>query len=593
MFLATTAIQEFWNLENKLLLLGPWCLLGEKNKKLLAGKDYIMVPSPWKPASRIKEAADYTLSVYEELLPRLSEALNSINKVSYPVKYWRILIGPWLLHFLGVFYERYKRIEYAMRIFPDCYTYTISEPLDNVATLNTLDFLNYKMNDDFYNLKLFSFIINKLYPERAKQIDGSSISKTDNFRGTYSWKGKWLENFLKAINVFCKSSIILSDMYHLNKNDMLSLTLKSGINTANFRHFTPVDYRYPMHDFSSNLRGKLINHKEVSDQFLSLFYNILPHAIPTCYIENYEFYRKEIRNSVPVKVVGSAVGWVFNERFKFFAAEAASKGAQIIEFQHGGGYGLSSVNITEELSLDKDLFYTWGWTSEDNSKARPLPSPHLSKLEDKYHLELDNLLFVGMNIPRYFIRFSTDLFPDDMPKYFEDKKAFLSCLQESIKEKLLYRPFPYDYGWQEKEFIRQEVPNIKFVDKEKLVELKKKVKLVVIDHQHTSFLEALIINVPCILYWDHDVYRVRSEVEPYFEELRRVSVLFKDPLSAAKQVNKIFDSPNEWWLNREVQDARLKFCKRFAYARNDWVDLWAEEFKRVRERNEDIILHVV
>lgn len=115
-YLATTAASEVWDLDGKLLLLGPWCLAG-RNRRLLEGKDYTMVESPWRPfGPKIKEAASYCHSIYEESLPEIARALNNLHSVSYPERYWRILVGPWLLHFISVFYERYVRIQHALSL---------------------------------------------------------------------------------------------------------------------------------------------------------------------------------------------------------------------------------------------------------------------------------------------------------------------------------------------------------------------------------------------------------------------------------------------------------------------------------------------
>ena len=109
----------------------------------------------------------------------------------------------------------------------------------------------------------------------------------------------------------------------------------------------------------------------------------------------------------------------------------------------------------------------------------------------------------------------------------------------------------------------------------------KKVKIVVVDHPHTTFIEALTVNVPCIFYWDHEAYLMRPEAERYFELLRNAGILFKNPLSAAKKLSEIFDNPMEWWLEDSVQKARIEFCNRYAYTRKDWVKIWAAELRKV------------
>ena len=63
--LAITGISSFSDIDIKIVVLGPWCLTPKENKKLLEGKDYLMIDSPWKPSYKIKEAGDYCHQAYE------------------------------------------------------------------------------------------------------------------------------------------------------------------------------------------------------------------------------------------------------------------------------------------------------------------------------------------------------------------------------------------------------------------------------------------------------------------------------------------------------------------------------------------------
>lgn len=582
MFLATTPIEELWDFDSKLLFLGPWCLLREKNKRLFKGKDYIIVSSPWKPTVKIKEAADYCNRVYEGILPQLSDNLNSIHQVSYPLKYWRVLVGPWLLQFIEAFYDRYKRIEKALELFPDFYTYVLPRKQCNLFSFDTHSF-RCERNEDYYNLKLFSLVAYDLCPNNIITKDYKPEYKMQMHIKRYSWKKRLFNRLIKSLDLFFKCPIVLCDMYHLSLSDIVLLKFKGRLKTLSFIEFGSINESSLKNSYSHNIRNS-IGLKESHNKFQSLLYRTIPEAIPMCYIENYRFYKdsvKNIKSIESVRIVGSAVGWFFNERFKFFAAEAILKGANLIEFQHGGGYGVALAGPREQLSLEKDIFYTWGWSSKKHNKIKPLPSPHLSKLKNTHRPRIDNILFVGTNMPKYHYRFHTFPLPEDMPKYFEDKKIFFQALPEEIRNKVFYRPYPRKRGWGEAEVVKQVCPNAKIVSKSRLVKWMQKVRLVVIDHSFTSFIEALSINVPCIFYWDHRVFLMRDEAEKYFSLLRDAGILFKDPLSAAQKVKDVFDNPMQWWLNSAVQNARIQFCSRYAYDRRDWAKIWMRELKHL------------
>jgi len=304
-----------------------------------------------------------------------------------------------------------------------------------------------------------------------------------------------------------------------------------------------------------------------------------------CYMENYRFYKDsvgQISHLDSIKAIGSSVGWFFNEGLKFLAADRVTEGVNLAEFQHGGNYGMSLSISAETIALEKDVFYTWGWVSKGDKRTRAIPNPYLFRLKDSHSASMDKLLFVSTEAPRYYVRFDTALLPEDMPKYLEDEKIFLQGLAVDARNKILYRPPTNSYGWGGETKIKEICPDCRFVSEKILTTWMQKVKLVVIDHPHTAFIEALTINVPCVFYWDHDVYLMRPEAERYFDLLRDAGILFKDPLSAARKASEIFDNPKAWWLTDSVQKARIEFCRKYAYTAEDWATIWERDLNSLR-----------
>lgn len=575
-YLATTGISEIWDLNNGVLILGPWCLTDKRNLELLKVNEYRFVNSPWKPVIKIKEAADYCHNIYEDLLPKISEIMNFMHNVSHPVKYWRILLGPWLLHFIEIFYDRYERLLSVAKQYPNFYTNSI--PLENcdISTLDTLDFVENQINSDSYNLNVFSLILNKFFPENTEitKVDLASDFERKN-PASINWRKKILNNLLRLGGSSFGSPIMLFNMYHLTIFDLLKLKIKAwNIGYFNSRYKNESKL---ITTCSTKLRST-IKIEGPADDFQSFLNEIIPRSIPTCYIENYRFYKHQFYDRVKnIKAIGSSTGWYFDEKFKFFSAEATLVGAKTLEFQHGGGYGFLYSMPVESLAKEKDIFYSWGWNTYDE-RVVPLPSPHLSRLKNKYSKKIDNLLFVGTGMPRYHFRFHSLVFPEDMAKYFDNKNIFLQNLNQHIKENSLYRPYLHDYGWHEVELMKKIQPNIKIICRGKLTDWIKKVNMVVIDHPHTAFLEALVINAPSVFYWDSESNLMRPEAEEYFNLLRRAGILFNKPSDAAGKANEVFLNAEKWWMTSEVQKARIKFCERYAYTRSDWANIWVKEF---------------
>lgn len=564
-YLATTGISEMWDPAKDIVMLGPWCKTGSGAKS----ENCTILPSPWEPRTKIKEAENYCYAIYEELIPELSDLFNMVHGLSEPERYWRILLGPWLIHFISVVYDRYARIDAAMKVFPDICTSILPRERCALWTQDTHDFISIKgqATTDYYNLKLFSLIIGDLYPRNAVEKDLEPPAMK-HIAGMSMLSG--IAYYLNTIkNIFSRGDIVLSDMYNVSYFQILSLEASSSVCLKKFKpSISSANIKY------DEKRREAFKFKETTDRFKSFIHKILPGVLPACYLENYRKYAEKVKAASSVKAVGSAVGWYFNESFKFFAAKCSANEAKMVEFQHGGGYGTSLAFPVEKISFEKDKFYTWGW-SNGTDKTVPLASPYLSRIRNSHKPKMENILFVGNSTHKYLSRFSTYLIPDDMPGYFEKKGRFFRSLSVEAKNILLYRPYQ-EIGWDEIGSIKKLMPGIKFLGGGKLTAWMKDVRLVIIDHQMTALLEALTVNVPSVCFWDHDIEMIRPEAESYFEKLRDCGILHKTPESAAGKVNEIYQDPMRWWLSAEVQKAKDAFCGRFALTSGDWKKEWIE-----------------
>lgn len=113
MFLITTADQRYWKTDEKILFLGEWCKIYEQ-KHVWSKLDYEVLPYHWDDRSRLPQEYPYIRFVYEKYLQCLAGRLNEIHGVSYSIRYWRILIGPWLGFFIQILYDRYLSIRAAI-----------------------------------------------------------------------------------------------------------------------------------------------------------------------------------------------------------------------------------------------------------------------------------------------------------------------------------------------------------------------------------------------------------------------------------------------------------------------------------------------
>src|SRR6185369_9186525 len=106
-FLATTALDAFWDTTKPILFLADWCHAG----KAPLNVDAIgTLPSPWGESTAITRGSEVIRETCEWALPLLANALNAAHGTRYSVRYWRITAGFWLLWYVTALYDRYRRL---------------------------------------------------------------------------------------------------------------------------------------------------------------------------------------------------------------------------------------------------------------------------------------------------------------------------------------------------------------------------------------------------------------------------------------------------------------------------------------------------
>src|SRR5689334_13288435 len=126
MFLATTALTEFWGDRRDLLLLGQWCV-STRRPDSLDIRDARIMPSPWNDRERFYEAAGRVHRYAETLLSHLTRYLNQVHQTHHSERYWRIIIGPWTIQYTHVLYDRFINLQTAFATYPDLGTVVMDE----------------------------------------------------------------------------------------------------------------------------------------------------------------------------------------------------------------------------------------------------------------------------------------------------------------------------------------------------------------------------------------------------------------------------------------------------------------------------------
>lgn len=587
MFLITTADQRFWKTDEPVLFLGQWCKLFSQ-RAVWEKLHHEVLPYHWDDRKKLYQDYLYLDRLYEQMLCKLSKRLNQIHRLDHSRRYWRIVIGPWLLYFIQIFYDRYQSILTAA----DCgkVTNTLIGRYKGGQWLpqGFAEVLSWS-KDDAYNHYLYSRIIehtNRLpYDTTDVETDvKASATHIDSNKNDSFLPKKFLRRLAELYERFipgCFNQIVLVSSY-LSRWDLVKLQLS----LKQFPYLFPPEVVLPESEISWDLREKL-SFNSTRSEFEQLLNTMLKEQIPSIYVEGYARMNQTSLDAYPrnPKVILTGDAYNSNDAFKFWAAHHANRGVKLAGIQYGGIYGTGLWSSTENHEIQiYDRFYTWGWESEaDNTK--PLAAAKFNAIKRNARPKKNGrLLLVLSTMPRYsYHMHSTYVASSGGLAYFNDLYSFIKTLSKKNQRMLLVRLYQHDWGWEQAERFSDKFPQIECYqgNKSMLAQLNES-SLFIGTYNATTYLEAFAANFPTVLFWNPNHWELRPSAKPYFDELSRVGILHETGESAGQKVNEICDDPISWWQQSEIQTAKNQFCYQFAHTSNNWLKEWKEEFLRLK-----------
>ena len=182
--IAATALEEFWETAHPLIFLGEGCKRYSR-KHYWSGLRSETLEFEFYDGQAPATIA-YLKEVYASLLPVLTRTLNTIHNVDFSVRFWQIAIGPWLLYYLHITHDKYRKISCVRQKYPDFTTICLDESCF-VIPQNTFDFIGH-IKGDAYNLQLYSKILVLLGYKFPKKRIETKIKNTAPAPSPFSLK---------------------------------------------------------------------------------------------------------------------------------------------------------------------------------------------------------------------------------------------------------------------------------------------------------------------------------------------------------------------------------------------------------------------
>jgi putative transferase (TIGR04331 family) len=507
------------------------------------------------------------MGLYENLLKDLANQLNSLHGTSWSIRYWRILIGPWLGYFTQMLFDRWLSIKHAVENYEIEETVVLTSNRENLIPNCMADFYKLFVTDEWNHivyadiLKNFPSIICTEIKSQERQRGISPTQTSDNSH----WVKRRLFNVgIKFSEIFTRDedAFFINTYLPRNSEVMLSLRMRQIPQLRNSISPNRVNIDWDQRKW--NLP------KDGIDQFYNCARTLISQYIPAIYLEGYHILKKQTGTLFwpkKPKLIWTSTAHITDDVFKAWAAEKIEHGAPLAIGQHGGNYGVGLWSFLEEHDLMiSDCYFSWGWSKLGHGNIKPIGI--LKKVVSRkiLHKERKSALLVTATVPKLSYFMYSGMVSRQWLDYFKDQCSFIESLPAEIQKSLVVRLNPNDHGWDQQSRWHDLFPKLTFDNGNSDIDsLIQKCRIYISTYNSTTFLESIAMNVPTIMYWNPLHWELRPSAIPYFEDLKRVSIFHETPESAAQHIAAIWDDIDSWWnspvLKQTIEKFKNQYCR--------------------------------
>ncbi len=579
-FLVTTAIEETWPISDEpILFLGEWCRI-EKRKLVWENRNFEVAHYHWDDREKLYKDYCYLQALYKILIKETSAALNTLHGEKHSIKYWKIIIGPWLGFFIQMLFDRWSSIKCVEKNYKIENTFILNIAPSDMVPSNMNEFLTICIEDK-WNHYIYGYIIQNFSNLKYRLIENkrNKIQQPNIIKKKLKLIKLVANKLQRIFQYFSKKKDAFLITTYLNHIDSIKLQFRLRQFPQFWRSQLPV-----VQNVNFSMRKWALESSN-SSEFEVLVRELIPLHIPTAYLEGHKALinqSKKLPWPEKPKFIWTSNSHEADDLFKTWAAEKNESGVPLIIGQHGGHYGTGKWCFMEEHELDIcDKYLSWGWSVKDRNNI--LQIGKFKKTQKNFHRNSKStkLILTTASVPRYSYWMYSIMISGQLIQYFEDQISFVKSLPQEIQQEVRVRLYPTDYGWNERNRWINECEGIGFSNPElNLQDEMKNCKLFVTTYNATTFLESISLDVPTIIFWNPNHWELRDSAQYYFEELRKAKILHFSPKSASEHISIIWKDVDAWWNSDEVFEAVKRFKARFIYSRDNFPKYLADTFKK-------------
>ncbi len=586
-YLVTTADERTWPKDQPVLFLGEWCKLYER-RHVWTTMDTEMVPYHWDDRKKLHRDYLYLQGLYEELLLELSERLNALHGVNHTLRYWRILVGPWLGYFVQMLFDRWEMIQRAITDHSIAGVWVLESAPDKVVP-NDMQCFNRLYAGDAWNEAIYGQLLQGWSTVPIEKVQPAVESPLPVTLPVLTPARRLKRKLARAVSVVSQMFVREDETFfmasYLPITQDLRLQLRMGQVPRLWRPFPT-----PKAELDWTQRQWQMGRSD-GEGYPAIVRAMIPRHIPALYLEGYAALQS-LCYALPwppkPRLIFTSNSYSSDDVFKAWAAEKVEAGTPLMVGQHGGNYGIDRWNFSEDHECTIcDSWLSWGWDEEKRPQIKPVGNLKMSGVDMGWNPE-GYALMVEMAMPRYSYWMYSVPVAGQWLDYFNDQCRFVDALPDNIIRRLLVRLFRQDFGWCQAARWKDRFPDLQLDDgRGPIAPLIEKSRIFVSTYNATTFLESLAMNIPTIMFWNPNYWELRDSAVSYFERLKVVGIFHETPEAAAHQMTRVWDDVPIWWNSEPIQAVREEFCYRYSRKPERFLDDLEQVLHRIEPTSID------
>ena len=285
LYLVTTADESTWPHDKPIVFLGEWCKVN--SRKIYWDKlQSETVDYHWDSSLKMKTDYIFLQQVYEELLKEISEYLNSVHDENHSIKYWRIVIGPWLGSFIHILFDRFSMLKLALKNYDITSCIVHSKNINNFIANDMLEYAS-QTRSDSWNEFIYGQLLSDCFDLKIELINQNKNNKDSkkNHKKNKEFLKKCQSFFHNLYLRITQNFVDTNEHFFLSTYLPLFLEIKLQLKLGQFPKIWK-NY-HPKVSTKNRVNRTTINTIK-SREFKSLAHKMALLHIPKAYLEGYQ-----------------------------------------------------------------------------------------------------------------------------------------------------------------------------------------------------------------------------------------------------------------------------------------------------------------